>query len=244
MTQTALATARTQDGSELGALAELAADGFGGAVTRVQELHEAVARPRRSGPGRRRLGRVQRAAHDAIAGADLRAASVARHAAGCGRRPRRPRRRGGPRASLTKPRGRLAQGALNGFWGDRLEAAASDAGRADGDAAPTAATWRQDARALCRAPSRRAAARPSSSSTGCAKATPRGRSARRARAAPTQRGCCAPWSGHGGDHPLQHGLRVSENGRRLAALLEALVDAWPVPVRAASRSSATRWAVW
>jgi pimeloyl-ACP methyl ester carboxylesterase len=26
------------------------------------------------------------------------------------------------------------------------------------------------------------------------------------------------------------GLRISENGRRLAALLEALVDAWPVPI--------------
>ncbi|MCZ4491656.1 MAG: hypothetical protein JWP53_587, partial [Conexibacter sp.] len=55
------------ESSELGALTELAAEGLSGAVTRVQELHEAVAR-RSFGPTGAAAG-VPRAAHDAVAGA-------------------------------------------------------------------------------------------------------------------------------------------------------------------------------
>ena len=55
------------ESSELGALTELAAEGLSGAVTRVQELHEAVAE-RSFGPTGAAAG-LPRAAHDAVAGA-------------------------------------------------------------------------------------------------------------------------------------------------------------------------------
>jgi hypothetical protein len=212
--------------SELGALAELAADGFGGAVARVQELHSAIAH-RSFGPtGAAAAG--PRAAHDAIAAAvysglrgagALLGAGLARGVRAAG---------GGPRLS-DDPRGRLAQGALNGLWGDRLAASANalavpmtvrGAGR---DVPP-------DTRAL-------AAAFPD--------ATPR--------PVVFVHGLCesdAAWAiraqRHGGTYATRvlpdvggtevtirynTGLHVSENGRRLAALLEALVAAWPVGVQ-------------
>src|SRR4051812_36044987 len=69
MTQTALDAARPQDPSELGALAELVADGFGGAVTRVQELHDAVAdRSFGAGGPASAASAAPRAVHDAVAG--------------------------------------------------------------------------------------------------------------------------------------------------------------------------------
>ena len=229
MTQTALDAARTQDGSELGALAELAADGFGGAVTRVQELHEAVADRSfgpAAGPGSA-ASRAPRAVHDAIAGSvyaavrgagGLLGASAARAVRAAG---------GGPRIS-DHPHGRLAQGALNGVWGDRLEEAASPL------AVPMAV--RMSGRDVAAERDAVAAAFPSAT----------------ARPVVFVHGLCesdAAWSlraaERGGTYATRvlgevggtavtirynTGLRISENGRRLAALLEALVDAWPVAI--------------
>lgn len=225
MTQTALAAARPQDGSELGALAELMADGFGGAVTRVQELHNAVADRSFNSPGA--ASAAPRAVHDAIAGSvyaalrgagSLLGAGAARtvHAAG-----------GGPRIS-DHPRGRLAQGALNGIWGDRLEEAASPL------AVPMAV--RMGGHDVAADRGAITAAFPAAT----------------AHPVIFVHGLCesdAAWSfraaEHGGTYATRvlpevdgtpvairynTGLRISENGRRLAALLEALVDAWPVAI--------------
>jgi hypothetical protein len=211
--------------SELGGLAELATDGFGGAVTRVQELHEAIAQ-RSFGPtGGAAAG--PRAAHDAIAGAiyagvrgagTLVGAGLARGVRAAG---------GGPRLS-DDPRGRLAQGALNGLWGDRIEASAN--------ALAVPMSVRVGGRDVAADSAGLAAAFPD--------ATPR--------PVVFVHGLCESdeaWAlrahRHGGTYATRvlpdvggtavtirynTGLRVSENGRRLAALLEALVAAWPVEV--------------
>lgn len=228
MTQTALDGARTQDTSELGALAELAADGFGGAVTRVQELHEAVAdRSFGTGGPASAACSAPRAVHDAIAGsvyATVRGAGVLL-GLGASRTVRAVG--GGPRIS-DHPRGRLAQGALNGIWGDRLDEAASPL------AVPMAV--RLDGRDVAAEREAIAAAFPSAT----------------ARPVVFIHGLCesdAAWSiraaERGGTYATRvlpevggtavtirynTGLRISENGRRLAALLETLVDAWPVSI--------------
>jgi hypothetical protein len=226
MTQTVLDVARTQDGGELGALAGLAVDGFGGAVTRVQELHEAVAE--RSFGGTGAVSSAPRAAHDAIANSVYAAVRGAGTLLGAGLTRSIRAAGGGPRIS-DHPRGRLAQGALNGLWGDRLDEAASPlavpmAVRVGGRDIPA------DRDAL-------AAAFPGAT----------------ARPVVFVHGLCesdAAWSiraaERGGTYftrvlpdlgvtavtiRYNSGLHVSENGRRLAALLEALVDAWPVPVQ-------------
>jgi hypothetical protein len=211
--------------SELGALAELATDGFGGAVTRVQELHEAIAR-RSFGPTGA-ASAAPRAAHDAIAGAvyagvrgagALLGAGLARGIRAAG---------GGPRLS-EDPRGRLAQGALNGLLGDRLEA--------DGSALAVPMGVRVRGRDVACDSAGLAVAFPG--------ATPR--------PVVFVHGLCeddVAWARrarrHGGTYATRvvpdvggtavtirynTGLHVSENGRRLAALLEALVAAWPVEV--------------
>jgi hypothetical protein len=225
MTQTALDGAPTQDSGELGAVAELAADGFGGAVTRVQELHEAVA-DRSFGPTGA-AGGGPRAIHDAIAGSvyaavrgagALLGAGVARTARAAG---------GGPRIS-DHPRGRLAQGALNGLWGDRLEDAVSPL------AVPMAI--RVNGRDLVADRDAIAAAFPAATARPVVFVHGLGESD-------------AAWSIRAAERDgtyftrvlpelgatavtirYNSGLHVSENGRRLAALLEALVDAWPVPI--------------
>jgi PGAP1-like protein len=220
MTSTAVeASHRTPaDDSELGALAELAAEGFGGAVTRVQELHEAVARRTLAPTG----------AHDAIAStvyATVRGAgtllggALARTARAAG---------GGPRIS-DHPTGRLAQGALNGLYGDRLDArdnalAVPMAIRVDG--ADVAA---HDAEALARAfPD--ATARPvvfvhglcESDTAWALRATQHG-GTYATRVLPLAGGTAVAIR-------YNTGLHVSENGRRLSALLEDLTRSWPVPV--------------
>jgi pimeloyl-ACP methyl ester carboxylesterase len=226
MTQTALEVTRQPDDSELSALAELAADGFGGAVTRVQELHEAVAR-RSFGPTGA-ASAAPRAAHDAVAStvyATVRTAgtllggATARAIRATG---------GGPRIS-DHPRGRLAQGALNGLWGDRLEAGANAL------AVPMAI--RVNGRDVD-AHDRDALAEAFPDATG--------------RPVVFVHGLCesdAAWAirarEHGGTYasrvlaPLgatavtiryNTGLHVSENGRRLSALLEALTRNWPVAI--------------
>jgi pimeloyl-ACP methyl ester carboxylesterase len=228
MTQTALDAARPQDSSELGALAELAADGFRGAVTRVQELHEAVADRSFGPPGpTSAASSVPRAVHDAIAGSVYAAVRGAGTLLGAGLGQAVRAAGGGPRIS-DHPRGQLAQGALNGLWGDRLDETASPL------AVPTAVRMHGDDVPIEREAI--AAAFPSAT----------------ARPVVFIHGLCesdAAWSirasERGGTYATRvlpelgatavtirynTGLRISENGRRLAALLEALVDAWPVPI--------------
>jgi hypothetical protein len=228
MKQTALDTARTQDGSELGALAELVADGFGGAVTRVQELHDAVAdRSFGAGGPASAVAGAPRAVHDAIAGSVYAAVRGAGVLLGAGASRTVRAAGGGPRIS-DHPRGRLAQGALNGVWGDRLDEAASPL------AVPMVV--RMDGRDVATERAAIAAAFPSAT----------------ARPVVFIHGLCesdAAWSiraaERGGTYATRvlpevgatavtirynTGLHVSENGRRLAALLEALVETWPVPI--------------
>jgi hypothetical protein len=228
MTQTALDAARPQDSSELGALAELAADGFGGAVTRVQELHEAVAdRSFAVGGPASVASSVSRAVHDAIADSVYAAVRGAGALLGAGAARTARAAGGGPRIS-DHPRGRLAQGALNGVWGDRLDEAGSPL------AVPMAV--RVDGCDVAADRDAIAAAFPSVT----------------AHPVVFIHGLCesdAAWSiraaERGGTYATRvlgevdgtavtirynSGLRISENGRRLAALLEALVDAWPVSI--------------
>jgi Putative serine esterase (DUF676) len=226
MTQTALEPARPQEDSELGALAELMADGFGGAVTRAQELHEAIA-DRSFGPASA-ASAASRAIHDAIAGSVYAAVRGAGMLLGAGAARTARAAGGGPRIS-DHPRGRLAQGALNGIWGDRLQEAASPL------AVPMAV--RVGGRDVAADREAIAAAFPTAT----------------AHPVVFVHGLCesdAAWSiraaQRGGTYATRvlpevggtsvtirynTGLRISENGRRLAALLEALVDAWPAPVR-------------
>jgi hypothetical protein len=211
--------------SELGALAELAADGFAGAVTRMQELHEAVAQ-RSFGPtGAAAAG--PRAAHDAIArtiyatlrgAGTLLGAGVANAVQAAG---------GGPRLSVD-PRLRLAQGALNGLYGDRLERAGNALGvpmavRAGGRDVPAH-------RATLAAAFPDATARPVVFVHGLCE-TDAAWAIRAAEHGGTYATRVLP--GVGGTPVVlryNSGLRISENGRRLAGLLEALVDAWPVEI--------------
>jgi hypothetical protein len=228
MTQSALDRACPQDSSELGALAELAADGFGGAVTRVQELHEAVADRSFGPPGPTRAASSgPRTVHDAIAGSVYAAVRGAGTLIGAGVGQAVRAAGGGTRIS-DHPRGRIAQGALNGLWGDRLEEAASPL------AVPMAV--RMDGRDV--APEREAIAAAFPLATTYPVIF--------------LHGLCesdAAWSIRAGERGGTYatrvlgdlgatavtiryntGLRISENGRRLAALLEALVDTWPVAI--------------
>jgi pimeloyl-ACP methyl ester carboxylesterase len=225
MTETALDLPRAHEDSELGALAELAAGGFGGAVTRVQELHEAVA-DRSFGPTGA-ASSAPRAAHDAIAGTVYAAVRGAGTLLGAGLARTVRAAGGGPRIS-DHPRGRLAQGALNGLWGDRLEDAGSAlavpmAVRVHGRDVPAD-------RASLAAAFPDAGDRPvvfvhglmeSDAAWGIRAAERDGTYA--TRVLPDVGGTAVVLR-------YNTGLHVSENGRRLAALLEALVDAWPVPV--------------
>jgi hypothetical protein len=229
MTQTALDRARPEGSSELGALAELAGEGFAGAVTRVQELHEAVADRSFGPPGPASVpSSAPRALHDAIAGSvygavrgvgTLLGAGAARAVRAAG---------GGPRVS-DHARGRLAQGALNGLWGDRLDAAASPL------AVPMAVRVHgrdiEPERDAITAAFALATARPVVFVHGLCE----GDAAWSIRAAERDGTYATRVLPAVGATPVtiryNTGLRVSENGRRLAALLEALVDAWPVPVQ-------------
>lgn len=211
--------------SELAGLAVLAGDGAGAVVSRVRELHEAIA-TRSFGPAGA-AARAPRATHDAIAGgvygglaagARLAAAGLARAIDAAG----------GGAVLSGDARGRLAQSALNGWLGDRLEADANPVRipmgvRAGDRDVPL------DADAL-------AAAFPAATPFPVVFVHGLGESD-------------AAWSlrasEHGGTYGSRvvaqvggtavllrynTGLRISENGRRLSALLEALVGAWPAPV--------------
>jgi pimeloyl-ACP methyl ester carboxylesterase len=229
MTQTALAVRRPQNPSELGALVELAAEGFGGAVTRVQELHEAVA-DRSFGPVAARASvasSAPRAVHDTIAGSVYAVVRGAGTLLGAGLA-RTVRAAGGGPSISDHPRGRLAQSALNGLWGDRLDAAASPL------AVPMAVRVRgrdvpleHDALA---AAFPAATARPVVFVHGLGESDAAW-SIRAAERDGTYLTRVLPELGATAvTIRYNTGLHVSENGRRLAALLEVLVDTWPVPI--------------
>ncbi|HWH95101.1 MAG TPA: hypothetical protein VNT03_14670, partial [Baekduia sp.] len=226
MTEPAAALERTPSDSELGALAELATDGFAATVTRVQEVHEAIARRSFGSTGLASSG--PRAAHDAIAGAIYAGVRGAGALLGTGLARGVCAAVGGARIS-DDPRGRVAQGAINGLLGDRLEAAAN--------ALAVPMSIRVGGRDVPAVPHALAAAFPDAT----------------ARPVVFVHGLCesdAAWSIRAQRHRgttyatrivpdvggtavtirYNTGLRVSENGRRLAALLEALVAAWPVPL--------------
>jgi pimeloyl-ACP methyl ester carboxylesterase len=103
--------------SELAALTDLATDGFGGAVTRVEELHRAIADRTPGGP--------TRLAHDAIAGGVYALVRGSGRALGGGMAAAARASGVGPRVLSGDPRGRLVAGALNGVWGDRLHGSGS-----------------------------------------------------------------------------------------------------------------------
>jgi pimeloyl-ACP methyl ester carboxylesterase len=103
--------------SELAALTDFAAEGFGGAVARVEELHRAVAD--------RTVGGPARAAHDAIAAGVYAMVRGGGRLVGDGVAAAVRVRGVGPRVLSDDPRGRFVRGALNGVWGDRLHASGS-----------------------------------------------------------------------------------------------------------------------
>jgi len=103
--------------SELGALVDLAADGFGGAVARVEEMHQAIAQ--------RAVGGPARAAHDAIAAGVYAVVRGGGRALGGGVATAARASGVGGRVLSDHPRGRLARGAINGAWGDRLHTSGS-----------------------------------------------------------------------------------------------------------------------
>jgi pimeloyl-ACP methyl ester carboxylesterase len=211
---TALDRPRTDD-SELGALADLATEGFGGAVTRVQELHTAVADRSFAAGG------PPRAAHDAIAstvyaavrgGGRLLGAGLARAVRAGG---------GGPRLTDT-PRGRLAVGALNGLYGDRLDEAGSPL------AVPM--TIRAGGRDVAPATFPDAGPRPVVFVHGLGESDAAWGIRRAARGGTYATRVLADLGATPVTVRYNTGLPVAENGRRLDALLEDLVTTWPVAI--------------
>jgi pimeloyl-ACP methyl ester carboxylesterase len=194
--------------NELRAIGDLAADGLGGSVRLIRDVHGAVA-------GRvfgllGLLGLPARAMHDAISTGVYATARVTTSgrlasAATSSLAPPELRRLSGSRE------GRVALGALNGAVGDRLAAADSDAAiemavRADdSDPTPRLVIF---VHGLCETDE---AWGPGPGSFG------------------------ARLRDELGYTPLvlryNSGLHVSENGRALARLIDSTVEAWPVPVQ-------------
>ncbi len=210
---------RQQRPSELAAVAELAADGFGGLVGRVRELHDAIAdRAFGASPG-------SRVPHDAIAGGVYTALRAGGSAAG--RVLAAGLRAGdGGRRITDDPRVRLVQGALNGLLGDRLERDGNElavpmAVRVGGADVPPRA---EDLRAAF------------PDATGHVVVFVHGlfeSDASWALGAERRGGTyasrvVAPLGATSVHLRYNSGLHISDNGRRLAALLEELVEGWPV----------------
>jgi pimeloyl-ACP methyl ester carboxylesterase len=208
---------------EVRAVGQLLADGVGGSVGLVRDVHRAVAGRTFGLLGL--LGFPARAMHDAIStgaytSVRLATSGGARLAAAAGVSVLPPERR---RLS-TSPGGRLLLGALNGAIGDRLVAQESEAAIAMG----------------LRAAGRDLAVEPQGLATAYPDATPR--------LAVFAHGLCeteeawGPWPGSFGSRlrddfgytPLQvrynSGLHISDNGRALARMIESTMEAWPVPV--------------
>jgi pimeloyl-ACP methyl ester carboxylesterase len=218
-------------GNELRALGELAADAVSATAARVEEMHRAIAGRSFSASG---AGAVPaRVAHDGVAAGvygTVRAATrtlgrATAAAVAAGLPPEK-------RELSRSRRGRLAISALNGAFGDRLAEQGSDlaitmAVRHDGRDVPAAATDLSAAfpdatpriavfvHGLCE-----------SDESWLLFAEPGSDGAPQTYASSLQRDL--------GHTPLllryNTGLHVSENGRRLAELMDDLVAAWPVEI--------------
>jgi pimeloyl-ACP methyl ester carboxylesterase len=204
---TTTAVARREQGepssssSELGAVAELAFEGFGGTVRMIEDVHSAIAART---PGAAVQGAVARGVYASVRGVGaLLGAGVggAIRAAG-----------GGPAVTAT-PRGRLAVGALNGLLGDRLDADGSPlavpmSARVVGEITPFPVVF---VHGLCE----------SGAAWGIRGERHGGTYASRVVEGVGSTAVFITYNS---------GLPVRENGARLSALLEELVERWPVPV--------------
>jgi pimeloyl-ACP methyl ester carboxylesterase len=219
--------------NELSALAEVAAETIDAlAITPAQSLHRAIAR-RAFGPTSP-ASAPARAVHDSVATAlydGTRRATVAAGALAA-----TALRRATPdedvRPLSRTPRGRFAISVINGLIGDRLEERESDLAipmsvRHRGEDVPC----QPDAvRRAFRRPTRRIAL----FLHGLFETEESWRRGAARHPAPGDRSFGDRLRRNLGLTPVElrynTGLHVSENGRRLAVLLEALVDAWPLPV--------------
>jgi pimeloyl-ACP methyl ester carboxylesterase len=209
---------------EAAALAELAGHGLAGATRRLQEVHQAIA-DRSFRPGTSPV----RTVHDAVSGAIYGAVRGAGRAAGAAAARRAATREGDARLLSRSPRGAFVQSALNGLLGDRLAA--------EDSALAVEMAVRVDHRDLPLEPAAVADAYPDASDRivvfthglGENEDAWRFQAASRGGTYATrlQRevGCSCVFV------RCNTGLHISANGRRLADLLAALVDSWPVPVR-------------
>jgi pimeloyl-ACP methyl ester carboxylesterase len=216
MTSTALAAPQRNDDSELAALADLATEGFGGAVTRVQELHHAVA-DRSFGPG----AAAPRAAHDAIAATIYKGVRGAGSLLGGALATAVRASGGGPRIS-DHPRGRLAQGALNGLYGDRLDQA--------GNALAVPMTIRAAGEDVTPGAFPDATPRPVVFVHGLGESDTAWGIRQEARGGTYATRVLADLQATPVTLRYNTGLSIAENGRRLSALLEDLAGNWPVAI--------------
>jgi hypothetical protein len=205
---------------EAAALASLAGRGLAGAVRRIEEVHQAIAERSFRSPG----AQPSRAVHDTVSGAvygivrgggRLAGAALAAGVEG--------------RDFSGSPRGALVQSALNGLHGDLLEAEDS----------PLAVSMavRVKGRDVETTPAALRAAFPDATGRivvfvhglGETEAAWTLRAERRGGATYATR-----LADEHGVTPValrfNTGLHISDNGRRLADLLEALVAGWPVAV--------------
>lgn len=222
------------DVGETQALSRLAVDALDRVVTTpVEQMHRAIARRAFAGPTPARV------VHDGVAtlvyGALRAGAGAAAHAAGALADRRR-------MATLERsPRGRLTLSAVNALIGDELE------------------DQRSELAIAMEIPDRAAAPR-SPRLALFVHGLGENEDAWRLGGRPAYGARLAADLGHAPLHLRYNtGLRISENGRRLSALLDELVDEWPVPVeelvlvghsmgglvlRAACRDAAARGAAW
>jgi len=205
--------------TEAGALAGIAADGFAGLTSRIEELHGAIADRSFRSPGAAPV----RVVHDAIAGAVYAGVRGAGRAAGRLADHALPDRR----LSAT-PRGAAVQSALNGWLGDRLEAEHSPL------AVPMAI--RVGGRDLALEAEAIADAYPDASGRivvfthGLGESEDAWRLRARARGGTYATKLRDALGTTAVFVRANTGLPIADNGERLADLLEALVAGWPVQV--------------
>jgi pimeloyl-ACP methyl ester carboxylesterase len=231
---TARAATSAAPPNEPAALAALAGRGFGAAVRRVEEMHQAIAA--RSFDAAGASGSPGRSIHDAIAAGSYGAVgvvgrSVAALAAAALRV--RPPRGAAERISGTRG-GSLALGALNGLIGDRLDAERSEL------SIPTQLRLRGRAVPIEREALARAYPRPSSRLVvfvhGLCETEAAWWLGAERRWADPESTYGSRLQRHAGRTPLyvryNTGLHVSESGARLSGLLDDLVAEWPCEVEA------------
>jgi pimeloyl-ACP methyl ester carboxylesterase len=196
-----MTTLEKRRSSELGAVAELAFEGFGGTVRMIEEVHGAIAARTPGGPVQDVVARGVYAGVRGVGALVGAGVGGAIRAAG-----------GGPTVTAS-PAGRLAVGALNGLLGDRLDEGGSALAVPMGYDVVGAVTPFPVVfvHGLCE--------------SGFAWRIRNGRHggtyASRVVAAVDRTAVFVTYNS---------GLALRDNGARLSALLEDLVDGWPVPV--------------